>query len=153
MARSMASPAPWKNPITPARMTIAGKPSTAQQRVDLRAAVLGGGRAWEASPVGLAGGRRTGATENTPRIRHDRRQRSVWLAVMLVSAGLTRLAEAERGEPIPIVLAAPATLNAENLRCEYLKDPLGIDVTRRSEEHTSELQSPMYLVCRLLLEK
>src|SRR5437764_4289887 len=25
--------------------------------------------------------------------------------------------------------------------------------TRRSEEHTSELQSPMYLVCRLLLEK
>src|ERR1017187_10800021 len=28
------------------------------------------------------------------------------------------------------------------------------DRTRcRSEEHTSELQSPMYLVCRLLLEK
>src|SRR5437763_16200020 len=25
--------------------------------------------------------------------------------------------------------------------------------TWRSEEHTSELQSPMYLVCRLLLEK
>src|SRR5437879_9674180 len=24
---------------------------------------------------------------------------------------------------------------------------------KRSEEHTSELQSPMYLVCRLLLEK
>src|SRR5436189_5665004 len=28
------------------------------------------------------------------------------------------------------------------------------ELTRpRSEEHTSELQSPMYLVCRLLLEK
>src|SRR5437763_5432140 len=27
------------------------------------------------------------------------------------------------------------------------------DVVPRSEEHTSELQSPMYLVCRLLLEK
>ena len=26
-------------------------------------------------------------------------------------------------------------------------------VITRSEEHTSELQSPMYLVCRLLLEK
>src|SRR5437763_11557396 len=26
-------------------------------------------------------------------------------------------------------------------------------MTARSEEHTSELQSPMYLVCRLLLEK
>src|SRR5437763_13094008 len=27
------------------------------------------------------------------------------------------------------------------------------DDVARSEEHTSELQSPMYLVCRLLLEK
>src|SRR5436189_4698639 len=27
------------------------------------------------------------------------------------------------------------------------------DRDKRSEEHTSELQSPMYLVCRLLLEK
>src|SRR5437763_8421272 len=27
------------------------------------------------------------------------------------------------------------------------------EVRERSEEHTSELQSPMYLVCRLLLEK
>src|SRR5690348_17807740 len=26
-------------------------------------------------------------------------------------------------------------------------------VTKRSEEHTSELQSPVHLVCRLLLEK
>src|SRR5437764_9919576 len=35
-------------------------------------------------------------------------------------------------------------------------EELGIHVlvgSRRSEEHTSELQSPMYLVCRLLLEK
>src|SRR5437879_8523747 len=30
-----------------------------------------------------------------------------------------------------------------------LLDPLAIKI--RSEEHTSELQSPMYLVCRLLL--
>src|SRR5437879_5400167 len=28
-----------------------------------------------------------------------------------------------------------------------------IELSERSEEHTSELQSPMYLVCRLLLEK
>src|SRR5437764_10481975 len=37
------------------------------------------------------------------------------------------------------------------------KDDDGLNVRRRietrSEEHTSELQSPMYLVCRLLLEK
>src|SRR5437879_8138736 len=30
---------------------------------------------------------------------------------------------------------------------------MGGKVMTRSEEHTSELQSPMYLVCRLLLEK
>src|SRR5690348_18199996 len=30
---------------------------------------------------------------------------------------------------------------------------LGAPVARRSEEHTSELQSPVHLVCRLLLEK
>src|SRR6202011_6421980 len=30
---------------------------------------------------------------------------------------------------------------------------LGCSSRPRSEEHTSELQSPMYLVCRLLLEK
>src|SRR5437762_10387121 len=28
-----------------------------------------------------------------------------------------------------------------------------VTASLRSEEHTSELQSPMYLVCRLLLEK
>src|ERR1017187_2315562 len=28
-----------------------------------------------------------------------------------------------------------------------------VEFVTRSEEHTSELQSPMYLVCRLLLEK
>src|SRR5437762_6649606 len=38
------------------------------------------------------------------------------------------------------------------------RDRLGLSTPhqlapRRSEEHTSELQSPMYLVCRLLLEK
>src|SRR3989454_1748521 len=31
--------------------------------------------------------------------------------------------------------------------------PEGVDQRRRSEEHTSELQSPCNLVCRLLLEK
>src|SRR3712207_8831548 len=30
---------------------------------------------------------------------------------------------------------------------------VGVDETARSEEHTSELQSRQYLVCRLLLEK
>src|SRR3712207_7327940 len=32
-------------------------------------------------------------------------------------------------------------------------EPLGLVLLERSEEHTSELQSRQYLVCRLLLEK
>src|SRR2546426_8446500 len=35
----------------------------------------------------------------------------------------------------------------------YFNDAGGPDAGRRSEEHTSELQSPCNLVCRLLLEK
>src|SRR5690348_18253169 len=31
--------------------------------------------------------------------------------------------------------------------------PVLLDAYERSEEHTSELQSPVHLVCRLLLEK
>src|SRR5437763_10633001 len=34
-----------------------------------------------------------------------------------------------------------------------LSDVVALLSIARSEEHTSELQSPMYLVCRLLLEK
>src|SRR5437762_1993496 len=37
------------------------------------------------------------------------------------------------------------------LRIDF--DPIADGNGIRSEEHTSELQSPMYLVCRLLLEK
>src|SRR3712207_8290977 len=36
---------------------------------------------------------------------------------------------------------------------EALKRMKAVDPTARSEEHTSELQSRQYLVCRLLLEK
>src|SRR5437879_10119283 len=43
------------------------------------------------------------------------------------------------------VLSDPGATRDGSARSPALK--------RRSEEHTSELQSPMYLVCRLLLEK
>src|SRR5438876_4766438 len=36
---------------------------------------------------------------------------------------------------------------------EVYRDMLGRPIDGRSEEHTSELQSPVHLVCRLLLEK
>src|SRR5436189_1526667 len=50
-------------------------------------------------------------------------------------------------EPLLAVLAIPAILAI------LLRWRLGFGQHDRSEEHTSELQSPMYLVCRLLLEK
>src|SRR5438876_4401144 len=58
-----------------------------------------------------------------------------------------RLAESHRVDEI-IAAATSATREAEN-GGEFL-DAV---VQQRSEEHTSELQSPVHLVCRLLLEK
>src|SRR5437762_10611379 len=46
-------------------------------------------------------------------------------------------------------LNVPMLARMFDRRCHHYE---GIGYTR-SEEHTSELQSPMYLVCRLLLEK
>src|SRR5256885_5994457 len=43
-------------------------------------------------------------------------------------------------------------MNASPLNPE-LEPVVGFEPTTRSEEHTSELQSPCNLVCRLLLEK
>src|SRR5438094_1330647 len=54
-------------------------------------------------------------------------------------------------DPI-ITLSAPAA-SAFTTSPEYLMPPSAITGTSRSEEHTSELQSPYDLVCRLLLEK
>src|SRR5437764_8622670 len=45
-------------------------------------------------------------------------------------------------EEVPTEELQPAEQQAQNEKADA-----------RSEEHTSELQSPMYLVCRLLLEK
>src|SRR5437762_7898283 len=57
----------------------------------------------------------------------------------LLSSGIDKLVERD--------LAISAAHLSQQLfnRCKCVQE--------RSEEHTSELQSPMYLVCRLLLEK
>src|SRR5256885_6680184 len=48
---------------------------------------------------------------------------------------------------------APAQLEAALAGGEIILDALDAAEKTRSEEHTSELQSPCNLVCRLLLEK
>src|SRR5436189_809238 len=52
-------------------------------------------------------------------------------------------------EPVQL-LRGEARLRSLDNEGDHFLAPVGM---RRSEEHTSELQSPMYLVCRLLLEK
>src|SRR5437762_4012092 len=61
-------------------------------------------------------------------------------------------AEMRLGEKITqAVITVPAYFN--DSQRQATKDAGRIAGLERSEEHTSELQSPMYLVCRLLLEK
>src|SRR3712207_7158278 len=68
-------------------------------------------------------------------------------------------------EPLPEVLPRPSPgLDADGRRVARVaqvreavlrrrRPPLARMARQRSEEHTSELQSRQYLVCRLLLEK
>src|SRR5258708_37376587 len=54
-------------------------------------------------------------------------------------------------DALPICGRRPAS--ADRAGSDHNRRNLGCDRPARSEEHTSELQSPDHLVCRLLLEK
>src|SRR5437764_2607794 len=56
-------------------------------------------------------------------------------------------------DALPISRGGPRSLRALTIRAAPFASPRCSRWPIRSEEHTSELQSPMYLVCRLLLEK
>src|SRR3712207_6985588 len=64
-----------------------------------------------------------------------------------VPEGVFRLLEhvIERAGPVPVVLERDDVFPTFG--------EIAAELDRRSEEHTSELQSRQYLVCRLLLEK
>src|SRR5437763_3658601 len=51
--------------------------------------------------------------------------------------------------PLQDIIGLQSSVTPTNFLPTYLQAP----DQARSEEHTSELQSPMYLVCRLLLER
>src|SRR5437879_35181 len=62
-------------------------------------------------------------------------------------SALERVGERRRGDgPISVQASLPQFSDDSS-------EPGVVVLLFRSEEHTSELQSPMYLVCRLLLEK
>src|SRR5205807_10489241 len=73
----------------------------------------------------------------------------------LRAAGCNRLQDcdfqsqdAARGAPTNRIMS---DIIGVRVRCAFLVNP--VDCPSRSEEHTSEPQSPCNLVCRLLLEK
>src|SRR5437879_11541537 len=76
---------------------------------------------------------------------------------------LQRLAGSKTGSQRDGLRARIVLRRAEGSREAEVAAALGVSINtvstwsrrfeQRSEEHTSELQSPMYLVCRLLLEK
>src|SRR2546426_3814666 len=65
-------------------------------------------------------------------------------------------AAASPAAPYPLVVESyPIAAPGKGMRVEHLKLVTAQEIPQsaRSEEHTSELQSPCNLVCRLLLEK
>src|SRR3712207_7462378 len=64
---------------------------------------------------------------------------------------LAHLVDQRELEPLDLLLGRPVAQGWERDTPQMLV-PGALD-HRRSEEHTSELQSRQYLVCRLLLEK
>src|SRR2546426_798330 len=78
-------------------------------------------------------------------------------ALPISSHGITvnvphaRLCRRAPAAPARYVLRQPAPRPSRRARCQPA--PGGVRGRGRSEEHTSELQSPCNLVCRLLLEK
>src|SRR4051794_41569762 len=62
----------------------------------------------------------------------------------------TRVVQIDPGPMPTLTASAPASMRARVPSAVATLPPLQ---KGRSEEHTSELQSPVHLVCRLLLEK
>src|SRR5437764_7628038 len=84
----------------------------------------------------------------------------VFYGLLLVATGVgsiyaynARLDEPNELEVIALMHFPPAEVRTETVRHNEPRPAGQSRINQRSEEHTSELQSPMYLVCRLLLEK
>src|SRR5437879_9552836 len=75
---------------------------------------------------------------------------SALLAIAATGFWATPVAAGDAPRIVPLVSDAYGKTYPEWFSI-YFRWSLG--TAQRSEEHTSELQSPMYLVCRLLLEK
>src|SRR3712207_7594824 len=81
--------------------------------------------------------------------------RSFWdnaARTLIAAAALHLVATDEGTPPLAALVDLLCGASAEAITAALAQSPVP-EVRRRSEEHTSELQSRQYLVCRLLLEK
>src|SRR5258708_10382445 len=85
---------------------------------------------------------------------------TVRIAVPKSQRGLVRPCHARRAvgrsgveKPARMLFSRFDSTATSTVTTSVLKPAAATRSTRRSEEHTSELQSPDHLVCRLLLEK
>src|SRR5207248_10837686 len=70
------------------------------------------------------------------------------LSELAIQDGLVAVTDLQKRQPRAVYDHIDGTLN------DFAPgQPFAVQVAARSEEHTSELQSPYDLVCRLLLEK
>src|SRR3989454_5260563 len=110
----------------------------------IRAELLGAGR-WEGELVETRGDGRRVVVASRWSLQRDEEGRP--RAILETNNDITKRKEAE------------ARLRESEQRYRYIFDSTGVSIweediaVSRSEEHTSELQSPCNLVCRLLLEK
>src|SRR5437762_11089092 len=87
------------------------------------------------------------------RVRKDHPLRAIREMVDEVLTQLSRRFDAMYSGIGRPSIAPEKLLRAQLLQMLYSIRSERLLMEERSEEHTSELQSPMYLVCRLLLEK
>src|SRR5438876_7473138 len=92
------------------------------------------------------------------KIEIEREDDGRWIAEVPDLPGVMTYGKS-RDEAMAHVQALALRVLADRLdHAETAPDPLSVveavsEHSKRSEEHTSELQSPVHLVCRLLLEK
>src|SRR5256885_7214413 len=94
-----------------------------------------------------------------PPSRHLSRRQLLLATAAACLLGPSGTASAQGATPLKLVITFPPG-GSTDIAARILQPRLGevagrpvIVENRRSEEHTSELQSPCNLVCRLLLEK
>src|SRR5690348_10747443 len=110
---------------------------------------------WPASVMLIVCESGSGA-DGTPlkvRFAFDREIEAAVVTVTLADARFVPLTARIVADPLPTAVTLPRLTVATDSSLDDQATAPDAPLAMRSEEHTSELQSPVHLVCRLLLEK